>query len=378
MTRRSATPATLRRHLSLVLGIALVQGVAVRPAARAQGLPAVCNSPGPEPCLYVPATTWQTATQDFVLRDPERNQHEVPFRVYYPLNTPAGLRPTVIWSHGGAIEDPAKPGSNMDASEQRGKSFAAAGYVSIHVVRRSVDNPLPADLLACVEAGVITSTAATGQPLQNCKDWLGAYIHGPRSVAFIARVLPLYQVGMLPGFIGTPVPDRLVVGGWSAGSGVPLHIAGTTQQYGQYKVPQVDVPGAVAFIADSPRGPAYAGFNSGLGEDSYYSIDTRPFLFFTGRGDETGEPAESRLAGWIASKPGNKLLSWDLSPEAVHGTMDVAECSTSLRADHCRWMKSLAVAFLDAVVMNQPQAQAWLASDAYRTLTNGAIELHRR
>lgn len=347
-------------------------------ATVAQPLPAVCTTPGPEPCLYTPATVWQTAIRDFVLQDPGRNQHAVPFRVYYPINTPAGLRPVVIWNHGGSIEDPASPGSQFNASNERGQSFAAAGYVSIHVVRRSVVNPLTSDLAACVSAGVITSTAASGQPLQNCKDWLGWHVYGPQNVEFIARVLPQYQVGMLPGFIGTPDPSRVVVGGWSGGTEVPLNIAGAAQQFGQFKMPQVVVPGAVAFIADSPRGPEYAGFKSGLGEDSYYSIDTRPFLSFSGRGDETGEPAESRLAGWIAAKPGGKYLSWDNAAEAVHGTMDIGECSTTLRDNHCRWMRSLGVAFIDAVVMNQPQAVAWLASDAYKTLTGGVIELHRR
>lgn len=346
--------------------------------AASQPLPAVCTSPGPEPCLYTPATTWQTDARDFLLQDPSRNNHDVPFRVYYPKNTPAGLRPVVIWNHGGSVEDPAKPGSNLDASKDRGLSFAAAGYVSIHVVRRSVVNPTPADLAACVAAGVITSTAASGQALQNCKDWLGWHVYGPQNVAFLARVLPQYQVGMLPGFIGTPDPNRIIVGGWSGGTEAPLHIAGATQKFGQFKLPQVVVPGVVAFMADSPRGPEYAGFQSGLAEDAYYGIDARPFMFFSGRGDETGEPAESRLAAWMGSTPGGKHLSWDNSPDAIHGTMDIGECSTTLRANHCRWMRSLGVAFLDAMVSNQPQAVAWLASDAYKTLTSGVIELHRR
>jgi len=346
--------------------------------ASAQPLPAVCTAPGTEPCLYTPPTTWQTDARDFVLRDPGRNNHEVPFRVYYPKNTPAGLRPVVIWNHGGSVEDVDKPGSNLDASKERGLSFASAGYVAIHVVRRSVVNPTPADLASCVAAGVITSTGASGQPLQNCKDWLGWHVYGPQNVEFVARVLPQYQVGMLPGFIGTPDPARIVVGGWSGGTEVPLNIAGVKQQFGSFKLPQTAVPGAVAFIADSPRGPTYAGFQSGMDEDSYYGIGTRPFLYFSGRGDETGEPAESRLAAFFGALPGDKFLSWDNAAEAIHGTMDIGECSTPLRANHCRWMRSLGVAFIDAVVMNLPQAVAWLASDAYKTLTNGVIELHRR
>ena len=41
-------------------------------------------------------------------------------------------------------------------------------------------------------------------------------------------------------------------------------------------------------------------------------------------------------------------------------------------------MRSLGVAFLDAVVTNQGRARDGLASDAYRTRTGRLIELHRR
>ena len=41
-------------------------------------------------------------------------------------------------------------------------------------------------------------------------------------------------------------------------------------------------------------------------------------------------------------------------------------------------MRALGLAYLDAVVTLRPEAIAWLASDAYKTLTGGVIELHRR
>jgi hypothetical protein len=64
--------------------------------------------------------------------------------------------------------------------------------------------------------------------------------------------------------------------------------------------------------------------------------------------------------------------------EAVHETMDVDKCDTPLRADHCRWIASTGLAFLDALVRERDEAKEWLRSNALEVLSGGAIELHRR
>ncbi|NRF70054.1 hypothetical protein HLB44_23905 [Aquincola sp. S2] len=338
-------------------------------AAQAQP---TCVYPQPEPCLYQSAITYPTAFVDFTLPDASRNGHLVPIRVRYPVGA-GGARPVVLWNHGGATNPTGHHGS-----VERSESFAAAGYIVIHIARVDVANPGAADLAACVSGGVMTSVGAVGEALQACKTWLGFHVHGPLNNAFIASVLPQYQVGMLPGFNGTPDRTRMVVGGWSGGTESMLNIAGVALQLGLLRVAPTPIAGVIGFFGDAPRGPTYAGFNSGIGEDAYYAIDARPYLMFSGRGDETGEPAESRTVSWLASTPGGKLLSWDNAAEANHGTIDIGECDTVLRANHCRWMRALGVAFLDAVLAQRQQAIDWLASDAYRTLTGGVIELHRR
>ena len=102
-------------------------------------------------------------------------------------------------------------------------------------------------------------------------------------------------------------------------------------------------------------------------------------MFITGVGDETGEPPESRTAAWLTAQgTGDLYLSWDTDRRAVHETMDIDKCDTATRSDHCRWIGSAGLAFLDATVRLRPEAQHWLDSDAYRVLTGGAIELHNR
>ena len=288
------------------LALAFAAGV-----AQAQ---ATCIYPQPEPCLYQPAATYSTAFVDFTLADPTRNGHLVPIRVRYPIGAP-GARPVVLWNHGGGTNP-----TGHHSSPERGESFASAGYVSIHIARNDVANPSPADLLACVSAGVLPSVGTAGSPLQNCKTLLGFHVYGPQNNAFIAAILPQYRVGMLPGFFGTLDREKIIVGGWSGGTEAVINIAGAELKFGLYRLAPTSIPGVIGFFADAPRGPTYAGFNSGLEEDAFYGIDGRPFLMFSGRGDETGEPAESRVTNWIASTPGGKYLSWDNAAAATHGT----------------------------------------------------------
>jgi hypothetical protein len=137
------------------------------------------------------------------------------------------------------------------------------------------------------------------------------------------------------------------------------------------------IDGIVAFMGSGMQGPMYAGFKSGFQPGSFYDID-RPLLVITGKGDESGEPSESRTSSWLTSEPGSKYLSWDIEIEAEHETMNVNTCGSPLQSNHCRWITSLGIAYVDAFVRQRPEAIAWLASDSYSTLTGGAIELHRR
>jgi hypothetical protein len=89
----------------------------------------------------------------------------------------------------------------------------------------------------------------------------------------------------------------------------------------QWTTPRYEdpVPEPIAFLATGPQGSTYAGFNSGFQskdgdggweEHSFVRID-RPFISITGVGDETNEPPESWVTGFLTSVgAGNKLLTW--------------------------------------------------------------------
>ena len=345
---------------------------ALATTAEPHRLPAACDPSDPETCLYTSDLTYDVGVvSDVSLVDPDRDGYEVPLLIRYPLLATVEPRPVVIWNHGGA---PSRQGATR--SEEWGTLLAAAGYVVIHPARLPLADPAPRRP-DCEANGILTP--------EECSHWIAQLIYGPRTTHFLIDHLD--DVAALdPALTGLLDPDLIVVAGHSAGSTVALANAGARQQFvdgGPLYDERDDAP--VAFLATGVQGPMFAGFHSGfqpaapeLDRHSFTSID-RPFMFITGVGDETGEPPESRVTAWLTAQgTGDMYLSWDTDRAAVHETMDIDKCDTAVRSDHCRWIGSAGLAFLDATVRRRPEARQWLNSDAYHVLTGGAIELHSR
>ena len=357
---------------------ALVLVGPVRPlsgeAATPTRLPATCDPADPESCLYTSDLSFDVGVvEDVSLVDADRSGYEVPLLIRYPVLEAVEPRPVVIWNHGGA---PSRQGATR--SEEWGNLLAAAGYVVIHPSRLPIADPTP--LRAECEANGIVDP-------DQCSHFVAQLLYGPQNTHFLIEHLT--DVAALnPALAGLLDEQRIVVAGHSAGSTVALANAGARQQFvdgGPLYDERDEAP--LAFLATGVQGPMYAGFQSGFqpaevgtgsAVHSFAGID-RPFMFITGIGDETGEPPESRTSAWLTAQSTSDLyLSWDTDRRAVHETMDIDKCDTAVRSDHCRWIGSAGLAFLDAVVRLRPAAQQWLDSDAYQVLTGGAIELHNR
>ncbi len=373
--RRSTTMFTLTLGLAIAaIGFMAPPRSASGDAAASGRRPVTCDPADPESCLYTSDLAFDVGVVDGVsLTDPARADHEVPLLIRYPVLEAAEPRPVVIWNHGGA---PSRQGATRSA--EWGTLLAAAGYVVIHPARLPLADPTPLRA-ECEANGVL-------EP-DDCSHFVGQVLYGPQTTHFL--VAHLAEIAALdPALAGLLDAERIVVAGHSAGSTVALANAGARQQFtdgGPLYDERDDAP--IAFLATGVQGPMYAGFSSGFQPadaatgsalHSFTAID-RPFMFITGIGDETGEPPESRTSAWLtAQATGDLYLSWDTDRRAVHETMDIDKCDTAVRSDHCRWIGSAGLAFLDAVVRLRPEARQWLDSDAYRVLTGGAIELHNR
>lgn len=398
------------------------------PAALAQ-VPAGCTSATPQACLYTPAYNFQQeGVLDLRVPDPSRDNHPVPFRIRYPLN--AGLldgpRPVIVWNHGGSTthDDPLLPGVTVgqQGSERRLGSFVKAGYVTIHVARLMPELPTLTHqmLLTCARAGqftrdILDSAHPRLAAIQICRTFYGWHLWGPVNVAFVINWLRSNPAAMPPTVLAMMDLNRLAVGGWSGGGATALNIAGAEQRWPAptqlpprvvgllraLSVPAgalqnlnlpdvvnspVPLSGVAAFMDDAPRSPSWAHGTSGFGDESFYNIGSRPFLFTSGRFDTGGDnlgpnaaPELSRSMSWWQAKPGNKYLAWSPAT-ANHSTMDVSPdgCDTVQREAYCKALENLGVAFMDAAMLQRPQAQQWLRSPALEVMTGSRIELHRR
>ena len=297
-----------------------------------------------------------------ILTDPARANYPIPLLVRYPIGA-TGPRPVVIWNHGG---HPSPNGRQRSA--EWGNTLAVAGYVVVHPSRVLLQNVAP--LLAECQANGFSTPAM-------CAYWISQSRYGAQTTHFLIANFAQIMAAS-PALTGMLDAQQIVVAGHSAGSSVVLANAGAWQRWtpGGQTYNERN-PQAVAFLASGVQGPMYAGFSSGFQPASFADID-RPFMSITGAGDETGEPSAARTTAWLTSRAGNKALLWDVVPEAVHETMDIDKCDTPVRADHCRWIASAGLAYLDSVVRRRPEAKRWMVSPALAALTGGAIELHRR
>ena len=353
-----------KKHLALGLGLIFTMISASFSGARPLGASGGCDGSNPETCLYTSDLSFNVGIADgIVLVDPARDNYEIPLLVRFSIGAP-GPRPVVIWNHGGA------PSANgKTRSEEWGNTLAAAGYVVIHPSRLPVDSPSKDLKRECKANGFKSSV--------DCDLWISDMRFGAQTTHFLIDHLAQIEAANLA-LKGQFDMTKIVVAGHSAGTTTVLSNAGAFQQWvtgGTRYEERDDRP--IAFLASGPQGPMYAGFASGFQTTSFLKID-RPFMFITGVGDETGEPIPTRVIGWITSIPGNKALVWDTEPGAVHETMDINKCDTPVQHNHCRWLASAGVAFLDSVVRERPEARDWMASNALNVLSGGAIELHRR
>lgn len=350
--------------LTAILGIFSAEALAQTSTTYAvPGTSATCTAPGKEPCLYVSDLNFTIDHMDFDMPVPSRSGYSIPLRVRFPVTAP-GVRPVVIWHHGG---NPSPDGRMR--SQRWGETLAAAGYVVIHPSR--VRNPATFKFMRkqCAENGF--------DELGECAFWIATSRVGPMNTHFI-----IDNLSMIENAIGVTLnADKIVVAGHSAGSIAVLLNAGAWQRW---------VPGGkvyrerdnrpIAFLATGLVGPTYANWSmTGFPEGKSFRNIDRPFAFITGVRDKTrGRPPEAQVASWLTVKPDNKYLSYDNKKGALHETMNLNKCDTLLRRKHCRWIASFGLAYLDAIVRERPEAIAWLESDAYDKLTKGAIELHRR
>jgi hypothetical protein len=303
--------------------------------------------------------------------------------VRVPIGAPVPL-PVVIWSHGGA-EGKDNPHNSLS---EWSTTTAEAGFLSISVAHTPRAAPPASDsrLRLC---------RALVPPLNDEQCKLFKYLNWDRPHdirAVLDELAHMNAQGQLRGQIDMM---RIAVGGHSAGAGGTLTVAGALRNFSGAPVDLSDSR-PVAFLAFSPQGPGGDGFfdtRFGSAEHSWKHIN-RPVLTVTGDGDSTCN-AGTEPGTCIGDQPFGRRISFGRMPSGSKYHLYVHDADTfhtlfALNTNKCPlpridvgqekcdeialWLKSVALAFLDAHVRGDALALDWLHSDGIAAASRGIAE----
>ncbi len=317
--QRYAGPVSLRA-MRLALLALMSLGTA---AAQSYGPPKTCRTQAgvPVSVAYKHPLTGLERTVRIVV--------EEPLGVYGPL-------PAVVWMHGGA-----GGGTPRNLAAWRGVT-ARACYLSV-----TIGHPWPEP----AQAEALCEWMGRAYP-----DDCGEARQGQVKLLNVERPHDLSAVldHLLAEWDGRVDPERIAVGGHSAGAGAALMVAGASRAYGR-RIEAFPDPRPKAFLAFSPQGPGRDGFFEGSWKDV-----SRPVLVGTGAGDTTGgERAENRVRAFEGLPEGRKSLFYLEDASSPHGRFGLgrARCASSggpiPDADCDRAIEKIAgaaVEFLDTVL----------------------------
>ncbi len=317
----------------------------------------------PADCLYAPATYALEPIVEVKLVDPDRvgGPREVPIAIRYSLAAPRPM-PVVVWSHGGASgkTDPTL------ALEEWAIAAAEAGYLSIAIAHEWRPDPSLFELCAFFVMDGF-----------GCSLFKHLNYDRPLDISLVIDHV-VEMSGRAP-WRGRVDADRIAVGGHSAGAGGTLMVDGAPRDINHTEVRLPDSR-PIAFLAFSPQAPGSEGFTAaGYGEIA------RPTLIGTGRGDDNPpDTADGRSSVFDLVQPGDKYRIFIEDPEAIHTIYELKTDSCAINTPLARceefrdWVKAAGLAFLDAYLRDDPDAQAWLASTDLDVASAGTAEWSTR
>jgi len=288
----------------------------------------------------------------------------------------AGPLPVVIWSHGGGF-----PGGGEQESVQWGETFAAHGYVVIHIGHAPLGSGGPQKL--CELSSVPTAECVPSDD----EDSNGLIAIGKAyDIKAVLDDLPrLSQISVDNGGPSLDL-DRVAVAGWSGGSRGPMVLMGAEVR---------PTPGAPLYTNPDARpkaaifmSPAGAGFGGWFDTGTENSWDAMRGPTFGATGTNDVKPNKLDLTGavrreYFVAQPADDerwLLYSNLEVGVGgHGTYNLGDLDASdARLKRLsQAIASTARAFLDASLKDDAAARAWLDSNKARVLAGNAEWLHR-
>jgi hypothetical protein len=328
-----------------------------------------CNQVLTQDCLYFPSVRYEFTEfeRETTYQDAAGSPRTVKVLLRIPTSAPLPM-PVVIWSHGGA-EGKDNPRNSL---AEWSIATAEAGYLTVSIAHtpRGIDSRR--QLCQALLPPLDDATCAVFKHL----NW-----DRPHDIRAVMDELEALARGEFRGQIDVL---KIAVGGHSAGSGGALMVGGALRRFSGDPVDLSD-PRPIAFLAFSPQQPGSDGFFDTRfdSEDHSWKHIERPALVVTGDGDSTckpgvepgsciGETPFGRRISFGRMPPGNKYHLYLHDAQTFHTlfALSTNKCSDpriNVGQQKCdeiaRWLKSTALAFLDAQVRNDPFALLWLRTD---------------
>jgi hypothetical protein len=332
-----------------------------------------CSANQVEACDYPSRGLAFTVRQGFTVTDPLTGR-VLPLLARIP--DMAGPVPVVIWSHGGGFNE-----TGHQQAVGWGETLAMHGYAVVHIAHVGLDATALTAL--CTMASVPSNECAPAADVD--ATGLVALVKTQDTIAVLDQLATLSDTSV---GLGGPAIDlgRVAVAGWSAGSRAPLVTHGAVF-YPSPSAAKLSLSHALpkAAIALSPISPGYAGFFEEAGDDTW--VHTRgPVLTMTGENDlKQTKPdltgAGRRRAYELQPADGQRWLLYSTLPQDVgeHGSynLDDRESADARLRMLSRALQASARAFLDASLLADADAMAWLASGNGATLAGEATWGHR-
>lgn len=328
-------------------------------------------------CEYPSKGLSVSMSPDFMVTD-EATGRVLPMRADIPSG--AGPFPVVIWSHGGGFSD-----TGHHQSTQWGATLAAQGYVVLHIAHVPPTAETGANV--CAIAGIPVADCAPPANPDDVAD--SGFIALFKTLDVVAVLDELQAISDLSVSKGMAALDltKVAVAGWSAGSRAPLVTMGAKfypveNSPAPFSAPH---PLPAAIVALSPIGPGYGGFFESATDDSWRG--TRgPTLVCTGamdlkasKPDLTGEDRRRAYEDQPADGTRWLLYSNLQKGQGGHPTFNLEDLDSPdpAVAAFSRSLSSTVRAYLDANLLGDEAATAWMASDNAKTIAGDVDWEHK-
>jgi acetyl esterase/lipase len=375
-----------------------------------------CGPSEPASCAYEPEQLYRPGgkmARDIVYTDITGKERTVRIELRVPMGAPEPS-PVIVWSHGGSARNTA-----ANVGVEWGEVFNRAGFVVIALAHegRGAEatqalcvalNLGDCELVSCTQGEVCARGTAPDEEFGTCEvdQALGGgycrYIknlHWDRPNDF-REVLDWVEAeaigGMLDGVVDT---SRIAYAGHSAGAGSTMMVAGAARPLRENAEDRLVMDTRpIAFLSCSPQGPDDAGFSTAsftrerceelAAQEDRVGCLTRPHLVLTGLGDGGDNAGENRRLSFDLAPVGERYMAYltELAPQHTTFDYQTEGCERYARdkvlgsefPERCNtyrlWIQSAALAFFDATLRDNPDAQAYLEADNMSVLSGAALE----